>query len=111
MNFYQALFAYFKNYFNFNGRASRSEFFYPTIFNIIISLFMVIFFPYGTDQTIPKIIRYFLFVPNISNSVRRFHDTNHSGWWYFAIFVNLGLFFEKGDNGCNKYGENPLDKI
>lgn len=30
-----------------------------------------------------------LFLPMLSVFVRRLHDTNHSGWWYFIAFVPL----------------------
>lgn len=65
MNFIQALNSYFKNTFNFKGRASRSEYWY-SLFNAIIILVMLIFFPRTThNQTIPKIFRFLLFVPNV----------------------------------------------
>ena len=31
-----------------------------------------------------------LFLPMLSVFVRRLHDTNHSGWWYFIALTIVG---------------------
>ena len=57
----------------------------------------------------------FTFIPSISVFVRRLHDTNLSGWWFFVGFTVIGLFAilywlcEKGDNDDNRFGSNPLN--
>lgn len=55
-----------------------------------------------------------LIIPSLSVTVRRLHDTDHSGWWFFIILVPLigGLIFliwmvREGSPGANKYGPNP----
>lgn len=30
-----------------------------------------------------------LFLPMLSVFVRRLHDTNHSGWWYFIALIPI----------------------
>ena len=46
MNFVDAIASGFKNYFNFKGRASRSEFWYWVLFTILLSLVL------GTIETV-----------------------------------------------------------
>jgi uncharacterized membrane protein YhaH (DUF805 family) len=53
-------------------------------------------------------------IPVIAVSVRRLHDTNRSGWWYFIIFIPLAgiikllmIMAEDSQPGANRYGPNP----
>ena len=49
-------------------------------------------------------------VPSISVSVRRLHDIDKSGWWFFLAFTVIGilvLFYwacVASDEGENRYG-------
>ena len=54
----------------------------------------------------------FLIVPSAAISVRRLHDQNKSGAWYFIIFIPyvgaiilLVLMCLQGTVGTNRYGE------
>jgi len=56
-----------------------------------------------------------IFLPSLSVAVRRLHDTNHSGWWYWIALVpiigGLVLFVfmcMRGTDGLNDYGLDPL---
>jgi uncharacterized membrane protein YhaH (DUF805 family) len=55
-----------------------------------------------------------IFIPNLAVSVRRLHDTNHSGLWLFIGLIPLiGLIIlivwavQEGTHGRNRYGQNP----
>ena len=54
-----------------------------------------------------------LVFPRIALTVRRLHDTDHSGWWYFIAFVPFGsivllfFFLLAGTPGPNRYGPVP----
>jgi uncharacterized membrane protein YhaH (DUF805 family) len=55
------------------------------------------------------------FLPSLSVLVRRLHDTDHSGWWYWIClirFVGLILlliwFCTRGTWGSNRFGLDPL---
>ena len=56
----------------------------------------------------------FNIIPAISVSVRRLHDVDKSGWWYWVGLVPLIgliiLFFyvQKGTVGANRFGPDPL---
>ena len=53
-------------------------------------------------------------LPMISVSVRRLHDINFNGWWVWLGFIPLAgwlvmfvLYVSQGDNGENRFGQNP----
>lgn len=103
-----------KNYIEFDGRASRREFWNFMIFNWVIYFFLVLFEvfvginPTGEDGVFSVLFSLFTIIPSISISVRRIHDTGREGWWILLPFINLILAFTKGDNGDNQYGEEPI---
>lgn len=47
----------------------------------------------------------------ILNGIRRAHDCNQSGWFSIIPIYSIYLvWFKKGTEGENEYGNNPLDK-
>ncbi|MCM5554007.1 DUF805 domain-containing protein [Pleomorphomonas sp. NRK KF1] len=75
MGFGQAIGAFFSNYFNFSGRASRSEFWWAILFLFIVNT-IVSFIPLlGAVWTLG------IFFPSIALAARRLHDINRSGWF------------------------------
>lgn len=55
-----------------------------------------------------------VFLPSLAVSVRRLHDTGHSGWYYLLTFIPiLGalflLYFFVSDSAPeeNRYGKSP----
>lgn len=59
---------------------------------------------------------YVMVLPTLATMVRRLHDTGRSGWWYwialvpFVGFIVLIVFLaQRGTDGPNKYGPDPLD--
>ena len=103
---------YWINYFNFKGRASKSDFWWAALCNLII-LFFLMFLASNKIFTSGIVIYLFItLIPNISISVRRLHDTNQSGWMVLTILIPLiGLYFfimytvVDGDSETNKYGK------
>jgi len=124
MNYYLEV---LKKYAVFTGRAQRAEYWYFFLFHIIISFVLVILAmlasPEGDVGLLSGIILalytlYFwvVLIPGIAVSVRRLHDTNHSGRWLFIILVPIIgvivlLVFMVRDSqpGANKYGPNPKE--
>lgn len=114
-------------YADFNGRATRSEYWYFVLFYFIISFVVRIVDIYlvnpqlnltpeaamqGTVLT--GIFTLALLLPQIGVSIRRLHDTGRSGWWYLLILIPiLGwlvlIYFYTIDSqsGTNAYGPNP----
>lgn len=78
-----------KNYCNFSGRASRSEYWWYTLFSTILSAVATIATISSPmlSNIVSTILGLGLLLPNLGIVVRRFHDIGHSGWWYLAYFV------------------------
>jgi len=74
MDFGQAVSAYFSNYFNFSGRASRSEFWWAILFTFLVGLVVSLI------PIVNMLWSLGTFFPSISLATRRLHDTNRSGW-------------------------------
>jgi uncharacterized membrane protein YhaH (DUF805 family) len=126
MTFIAAIRSCFRNYAPFTGskgRAPRSEFWYFFLFNAIVLLAVYIieraFQAEVIDQATGTGVFFALtamaFIPpNLSVTIRRLHDTNHSGWWYWIQLTIIGIIpllvwmLKKGTPGDNRFGENPL---
>jgi len=80
----------FKNFFNFNGRARRSEYWCIIFF---IPVFAALFFIPYIGQIFPLLF----FILSLSVTIRRLHDIGKSGWWvlFFTLvpFIALSIFF------------------
>lgn len=85
MEFVPAVKAFFSNYFNFSGRASRSEFWWAILFVFIC----------GTIASFLPLLNMVwtlgIFFPSITLAARRLHDINRSGW-----FQLMSMFFPIG---------------
>ena len=95
----------FRNYFVFNGRASRSEFWYFWLFviiaNIIVSIADSIIFDIRvTDGGLLFLIWFVVSAtPLFAVGARRLHDTGSSAWWQWLIVVpGLFFFFDESEN-------------
>ena len=103
-----------KKYVDFSGRASRSEFWWFVLFNIIASIVGSIL---GAmiHPAISFLVSLGLLLPALGVSVRRLHDVGRSGWWLLLSFVPLVGFLvllywdvQPGEPGANAWGEPPL---
>ena len=110
MTFVGAFKSFWKNYFTFRGRASRREFWFVVLWNVIIGAvlgfglglsfvgMMASAVSYG-DGFSASTVFVSLFggllaiyslaalIPSLSLSVRRYHDTGLSGWWFVGLYV------------------------
>lgn len=106
------------NYCNFEGRSSRSEFWWFYLFNVIIST--VFQFLLGmTDNSNVIMILFSLvglamLLPGLGLAVRRLHDIGKSGWWWFINFIPVvgWIIFivwmaKNSDMVPNQYGPVP----
>ena len=97
----------FENYVNFNGRARRSEYWYFTLANIIISIIIELIFGVLELPLLANVYTFAVFLPSIGVAVRRMHDVGKSGWYSIIPIYNLILACREGDSGPNEYGEDP----
>lgn len=111
-----------KQYADFKGRAQRAEYWYFTLFYLILYCGAM-----AMDHALGTTSRHkdgmglltFLFflamsVPGFAVGVRRMHDTGRSGWWIWISLVPLigafiYVYFAAQDSspGDNAYGPNP----
>jgi len=111
----------FKKYATFSGRATRKEYWMFVLINFLITLGIMVIAGVimqatenGIGSLLGNIYNLVIFLPSLALSVRRLHDTNHSGWWLLISlipligFVVLLIFMvTDSQQGDNKYGPNP----
>ena len=119
MNWYLAV---WKNYAGFSGRSRRTEYWMFFLFNLIIAAVLEI--PAFALAKTPAVALIFAalagiyglaaLIPGLAVFVRRLHDTNRSGWWFFIGFVPfvgaiilLVFMCMEGTPGPNQYGPDP----
>ena len=114
MGFGEAISSGFSNYVNFNGRASRSEYWFWTLFAVLVTIVaQIIDMVIGMPITYP-IVGLGLLLPGLAVSVRRLHDLDRTGWWMLIVLTVIGgillLIWDcmQGTNGPNQYGPDPL---
>jgi len=115
MSFSEAVKDGFDHYAKFDGRASRSSFWWWVLFTFIVGIVCNIIDGAIFDTLILSwIASVALILPNISKGIRRLHDTGRTGWWLLIAFVPLIgfivlliFFLEKSDPAANEYGPAP----
>ncbi|WP_296648589.1 DUF805 domain-containing protein [Rhodoluna sp.] len=122
MTFIEAIKSYFKKYATFNGRASRSEFWFVVLFTALVSMAISIIAPghtqmmgnWDVQQNSPLSSLWSLatFVPSLAITWRRLHDVNKSGAWFFFVLLPivgwillLIQLVKDSDAAANQYGE------
>ena len=73
-------------YANFNGRATRAEYWWFLLAVLIGSA--------AASTTSPELCALFsiaALLPMIAVGARRLHDTNRSGWWQLLVLVPFGV--------------------
>ena len=118
MGFGEAVSTCFKKSVVWEGRASRAEFWWFYLAQILI-----IFAAGIIDQIIGTGFLYIIalivvILPSIAVLIRRLHDTDRTGWWYWiqllpliGLIVILVFMLSGSDEGDNKYGPNPSGSV
>ena len=101
-----------RKYAVFSGRSQRMEFWMFTLVHTIIYLGLtfieVLSFDSGQeDPILSAIYTWGVLIPTIAVSVRRLHDTDHSGWWTIVPFVSFYFWCIDGTSGDNRFGPDP----
>lgn len=107
-NFVDSFIYLFTIYSDYKGRTGRKDYF---SFIIIFSFFLFLLkqIDIGSIINIPLMIYMIIFfLPLFSNTIRRLHDSNHSGWLIFVPLYDIYLLFIRGNEEDNKYGPSPL---
>ena len=112
-----------KNYAQFSGRATRSEYWYFVLFQLIFGIAAALLdnvlgltftgIPYGFIYLSYGLA---LILPALAVGVRRLHDVNKSGWFILISLIPLigGIWLlivliRKGTSGENRYGPDPTN--
>lgn len=104
------------NYCNFNGRSSRSEYWWYCLFTVILGV--IIAWIFSSSQTayatVGGIVNLALLLPSLGLCVRRLHDVGKSGWWIFLVLIPvIGAiiliiwFCQPSQPQTNAYGPVP----
>lgn len=104
-----------KHYFDFEGRARRSVFWYFFLANFIVAIILnIVDSVVGTGGILGMLYSLAVLLPGLGLSVRRLHDTNRSGWWLLIALVPLiGAIVlivfdvQEGTKGPNQFGADP----
>jgi uncharacterized membrane protein YhaH (DUF805 family) len=132
MGFVEAVRSVYRNFFNFQGRARRSEYWWFFLFNILAGIVIGIVevalglgagtmssgpgevsmnFAGGPLSIIWSLVN---IIPGIAVGIRRLHDTDRSGWWTFIALIPLIGFIllivwyaSNGTAGSNRFGNDP----
>ncbi|MTI15843.1 DUF805 domain-containing protein [Rhodobacteraceae bacterium RKSG542] len=102
MTFAEAIQSGFSNYANFYGRAARSEFWWWTLFVMLVMVgahlidgFVIApllglpSFSPADGAPLSAILSLALLLPGLAMAVRRLHDTGRSGWWVLIGLIPL----------------------
>ena len=111
MPFWTAVKTCFKKFFDFTGRARRSEYWWFVLFEVIIAivwsflcLFVSIGLLFSSDAPEMFLSNYWILLgvmvlpclllcfPQYAAMTRRLHDTGRSGWWVVASVI-LGIVY------------------
>lgn len=110
------------NYANFKGRARRSEYWYYTLFTIILEIVLTVIRTLTSNipvvgiivNVLIAIVGLAIFIPGLAVCFRRLHDTGRSGAWILIALIPLigeiiliVFFAQDSQPGDNKYGANP----
>jgi uncharacterized membrane protein YhaH (DUF805 family) len=119
MGFGQAVATCFRKYAVFSGRASRSEYWYFVLFQILvfIVLLMVDSLVLRTQVSVLSMLAWLLMIlPWLAVLVRRLHDTDKRGWFVLIWIVPLVgpiivivFLCQRGTDGPNRFGMGPAE--
>ena len=118
LSFVEAIKSFFANYVNFEGRATRSAYWFAMLFIAIVGavvgqLTKSLDDPNGTNP-VTSLLSLAFFLPQLSVGIRRLHDAGRSGhylWWVLLPIVGWILVIvalaAKSESADNKYGPRP----
>ena len=86
----------FRGYVVWNARSTRSEYWWWTLFAVIVALVARIIDSavFSADMLtdlgpVGAITSLALFLPGLSVWIRRLHDTDRSGWWTWILLIPI----------------------
>lgn len=84
MTFGESISNCFSKYADFNGRATRSEYWWWVLFVMLAAIASMII-----NDVVYALFALGTFLPSIAVATRRLHDTNRSGWLQLLVLIPL----------------------
>lgn len=84
MTFGESISTCFSKYAAFNGRASRSEYWWWFLFTFLASAASGI-----VSETLSALFSLGVLLPSLAVGARRLHDTDRSGWFLLLWFIPI----------------------
>jgi len=89
MNFGDAIKTCFTKYVDFDGRASKSEYWWFVLFSFVVNVVLSMVMP-----MLGGIFGLAVLLPSIAVATRRLHDIDKSGWFQLVVLIPvLGLIW------------------
>ena len=108
MNFGQAISNCLSNYATFSGRASRSEFWWFFLFQVLASVAASML-----SEKLSGLVSLALLLPALAVGARRLLDIGKSGWWQLLMISGIGLlvliywWVQPTADDVSSYGSSP----
>ena len=85
-------------YFVFNGRARRSEFWFWVLATILVRILVaalefILGLSYDGSGVLSGILNLLIFFPGLAVTFRRLHDIGRSGWWIGCFYLSIIFYF------------------
>jgi uncharacterized membrane protein YhaH (DUF805 family) len=104
-----------KKYSQFSGRSRRKEYWMFSLYSFaFIILLSIVESLIGLSGVISGLYSLAVLIPSLAVFIRRLHDTNRSGWWFWIALVPLVgpivllvLLTQDSQPESNQYGDNP----
>ena len=92
VSFPEAIKRGFNNYLIFSGRATRAEFWWWQLFNVVAQIVAsIVDAAAGLPGILGALSGLALLIPSISLATRRLHDINKSGWWQLLWLAPVAI--------------------
>ena len=108
MNFTESIQTCFKKYADFNGRASRPEFWWWALFTVVVSLALGVI-----SDKLSLAFSLLTVLPSVAVTARRLHDTDRTGWLQLVALIPIVGWIvvlvwcaQEGKNP-NRFGQPP----
>ncbi|WP_422348438.1 DUF805 domain-containing protein [Flagellimonas sp.] len=100
----------FQNPFSFEGRIRRLE--YGISYVIYVLFYLIIILVW--EEVLVGVAFFYLLLAAmvwflVAQGAKRCHDLGTSGFFQFIPFYGILMLFQKGEDGVNKYGNNPKE--
>ena len=108
MTFKKSIVTCLTKFFDFNGRASRPEFWWFYLLTVLLNWALMLV---DSTMILSLLVNIASLFPFLAAGSRRLHDTNRSGWWQLISLTIIGLIpliywlASKGSDQENKYGK------